>query len=289
MIKRLVKLIIELCLRFVPVQTKLALFRLILLSIGEPQSQEFHSGDYGQLPKKVLNFEKFYDDKTGGWYQPQEWTSISYDFRDYGSVELEVGRLWYAFVRLTKPKMVLETGTYKGYSTCCIATALRDIGENGHVYTIDPYNIEHLWNNTSLEPFITWIPKYSQHSLSLVENKEFDLLILDSDHSYKTVMWELIHFEKLLNVGGHILMHDSLYFDGVGAAVKQLYQNDKFEVITLTSPRNHGNLGSRCPGVTIARKKAQNPAGLKYEETFDTWEIGEVETIPYLFRNLDEH
>jgi hypothetical protein len=177
-----------------------------------------------------------------------------------------------------------------------VASALKD-NDNGreekpHIFAIDPLNLEHLWAKTDLEDYITWIPKLSTDSIPLVENKSYDVLILDSDHSYRTVMQELIKYEKLLKVGGYILMHDSLYFDGVGAAVMQLYQNPRFEVVTLNSPRTHENPRVRCPGFTIVRKILEGCPNLEYNSEFDNWNVGNRESSPflreYLFKTATE-
>jgi predicted O-methyltransferase YrrM len=239
---------------------------------------------YGALPNKVATYEELYDYNTGGWYKVDAQSLLNSTDQETASVELEVGRFWYAFVRLTKPKNVLETGTYKGYSTSCIATALRDINEDGHIYTIDPEKNEYLWKDTDIEPFITPVHEFSQNSVHLFEDKRFDLLVLDSDHSYNTAIWELIHFEKLLTIGGHILMHDTLFYDGVGAAVKPLYQNPRFEVVTFSSPRNHNDPELRCPGISIIKKIAEGAPELTYEESFDGWVIGDARSAPYLYR-----
>ena len=79
------------------------------------------------------------------------------------------------------------------------------------------------------------------------------MLVLDSDHHYDTIMTELVLYEPLLNAGGTILFHDSLFFDGVGAAVQQVLANPRFQGLTLDSPRR-AIPGQRCPGVTIVRK-----------------------------------
>ncbi len=47
---------------------------------------------------------------------------------------------WYAIVRITKPKVVIETGVDKGLGTCVLAAALlknREEGFPGRVYAID--------------------------------------------------------------------------------------------------------------------------------------------------------
>lgn len=274
-INTLAKHCINFALKFMDDEKKLAVMNLISSTLNN----EFQNGNYGNMPGTLLNYESLYKWDTGGWHNP-----IVDNQLDYASVELEVGRFFYAFVLLTQPRTILETGVYKGYSTCNMASALRLLNNEGHIYCIDPMQTCHLWENTELEGMISWIPKLSQESLDILKDKKFDLLVLDSDHSYDTVMWELMNFEKMLNEGGHILMHDSIIFDGVGAAVKQLYNNPRFEVITLNTPRKSHLPNTRCPGVTIVRKKSNEGPELKYENEFKGWFRGDGISIPYLRR-----
>ncbi|MGH2414328.1 MAG: O-methyltransferase, partial [Microcystaceae cyanobacterium] len=132
-------------------------------------------GSYGKLPVRLLNYEKLYDKRTGGWYD------INLKGITYGSVELEVGRFYYAFVQMTQPKLVLETGVFNGYSTSCVAAALKDLNNGGHIFGIDPSHMPHIWENTDVKSFITWIPTLSQDAIPFIEGKKFDLLVLDSD------------------------------------------------------------------------------------------------------------
>lgn len=275
-INTLAKHCINFALKFMDDEKKLAVMSLISSTLNK----QMQDGKYGSMPLSILNYESLYRWDTGGWHNP----AVVDNQLDYASVELEVGRFFYAFVLLTQPKAILETGVYIGYSTCNMVNALRFLNNEGHIYCIDPLRTNHLWENTELESLITWIPRLSQESLDLLKDKKFDLLVLDSDHSYDTVMWELINFEKMLNEGGHILMHDSIMFDGVGAAVKQLYDNPRFEVITLNTPRKSHLAGSRCPGMTIVRKKSDEGPELKFENEFKGWFVGNRTAIPYLRR-----
>lgn len=218
---------------------------------------------YGRVPLKLRRFERRYDPQTGGYRAPGSGQP------DYGSVELEVGRLWYSLVMLLQPQQVLETGTYYGYSTCMIAQALSDLGGERMVTTIDPDRKPHLWVGTRLAPRIEWIAARSQDAAKDLAGAAYDMLVLDSDHHYNTVMEELIAFEPMLRKGGVILMHDTLFFDGVGAAVKQLQRNPRFEVVTLDSPRTHGRPKHRRPGVTIVRKAKIKGPPLVFESQYD--------------------
>jgi predicted O-methyltransferase YrrM len=280
-LKKLIKAAIRLFLRLLSPENKMKLINYIVINYIDYQN--WKKGAYSdgtrnrqKMYQAVLsNYEKNYDPKYGGWKNP-----VTSEI-EYASVELEVAQTWYALTKLLKPVHILETGVFSGYSTCYISAALEEMNNGGHIYCIDPQIIPHLWEKTELESYITWFPKFSQDTLEDVKHIDFDLLVLDSYHDYKTVIWELINFEPLLKENGHILMHDTQYFDGVGAAVKQLYENSRFDVITIDSPRTHGIKGGRCPGISIVRKiKHGNP--IVFEEKYEDWFIGKASKPAFL-------
>lgn len=63
---------------------------------------------------------------------PEQWLCI-----DGEASEVEVLEFLYALVRMLKPRMVLETGTYLGYGAYCLACAVRENGF-GAVHTAEP-------------------------------------------------------------------------------------------------------------------------------------------------------
>jgi len=235
---------------------------------------------YGVFPKQILDFEKTYDVESSKWRTS---SLLRGEKLTSATVELEVGRFWYAISMLFRPKVVLETGTHHGYSACCIAAALREYG--GMLYTLDPESRKkHLWQGTDLEDKITYIQAYSTDSVEQLKGLQFDMLVLDAEHSYRTAMRELILYEPQLENGGVILMHDSLFYDGVGASVGQLVRNPRFEVVTLQSPRNLGSADLRCPGISIVRKVTGGEPKLEYEEKYDAWKLGSISAPPFLHR-----
>ncbi|MBI9088415.1 MAG: class I SAM-dependent methyltransferase [Desulfobacterium sp.] len=263
--------------------TQLTAFLLNSLNPQEKKKllNRFSADDSVKKYQQVLSdYEQNYNPATGGW------KNTDTNEIDYSSIELEVGKVWHTLIKLLKPTSILETGVHKGYSTCCMASALYELKTNGHIWCIDPQVLPHLWENTELDQLVTWIPKFSNETFEDVKNINFDLLVLDSNHDYNTAIWELTTFEPLLKKGGYIFMHDTLYFDGVGAAVKQLYENPRFELVTLDSPRTHGHSG-RCPGITIIRK-IKNGAPLFFEEEYDQWFIGEPDKEAFLRNYLLE-
>ena len=241
-----------------------------------------------RLPRKLTEYMRLYDRETGG-YLPQgaRPNSTSNMDRDYASVEVEVGMLWSSLVLLLRPAQVLETGTYLGFSTSCIAAALRALGGERQIVSIDPEPREHLWLGTPLARLVQYIPKFSQEAAADVAGRSFDMLVLDSDHHYGTIMAELAIFEPILRDGGTILMHDSLYYDGVGLAVKQLRENPRFECVTLDTPRTHGVKGCRPPGVTIVRKARSGAPVLQVDPALVKVNVGNRLSPPVLRTQSD--
>lgn len=250
-------------------------FRLFFLYFKRPS---FKSDAPPTFPRVMHLFERSYDEQTGGWHSFFEdilnlkFDRIRQSLIQYDSIELEVGHFYYQFIRLTKPLNVLETGVSKGYSTCCIAAALKKNRHKGHVYCVDPFPYPHLWLGTDLEQYITYFPKKSQDALPELGARTYDLLVIDSLHNYDTCMWEIMNFDKFLKPGGYILMHDSIFFEGVKAVVKQLMRNPRFEVVTLNTPRTHGT-NQPCPGISVVRKIRDGEPALIFENCYKGWEV----------------
>ncbi len=237
---------------------------------------------YGLLPGPVRLYENLYDPASCGWRSGPSGAI------EYGSVELEVGRLWYAITMLLRPSVVLETGTFNGYSTACIASALLALGGRRRLVTIDPEPRDQIWKGTDLEGVITLIRMRSQDAAADLAGVRFDMLVLDSDHHYDTVMRELILYEPHLRTDGAILLHDSLFFDGVGAAVRQLLANPRFEGVTLDTPRHHEGHTARCPGATIVRKRRAGEPALDFDPRSAGIFVGNVHEPPLLRRVIVE-
>ena len=225
-------------------------------------------------------FEKLYDPGTGGWFVPahlrhpfdssciEPWRA-KYPL-NYAPVEMEVGQFYYSLVKILRPKLILETGTHFGYSSHCIADALKENDEDGILYTIDLTKEFHIFKGTEHEERIIFINDNSlEVDISIFSEKSrtlspggkpiFDMLILDADHKYGAIIGEIIRYSPHLRVGGVMLLHDSMYFDGIGIAVQQIAKTGFFDIVNLQTPRRHGIPNGRCPGLTIATKKIPFP------------------------------
>lgn len=160
-------------------------------------------------------------------------------------------------VQLFRPEVIIETGTNVGYSTARLAHGLQSYSKTGMIYTFDIGDACHLFEGTELPQNISFILGSSLDA-DFDESIVADMLVLDSDHSYDTIIKEILRFEPQLKVGGLMLLHDSIYFDGVAHAAIELMRSPRFEVVTLPTPRTHG-MGTRPPGLTIVRKCLPTP------------------------------
>jgi predicted O-methyltransferase YrrM len=249
-----------------------------------------------RLPTLVRLFAEAYDASIGGYLVPPNssmkrfteadvtgWIKRYASEPQYDSVELEVASFLYSLLRMTGGKRVLETGCSRGFSTSFLATAVTDNGDGG-VISIDADDLFHLWEGSEVEPAITFINANSLDVVGqvreLLNGEMFDLLFLDSLHTYAHLMAEIMLYERLLKTGGMIVLHDTIFYDCLAPVVMQLSECPRFEVITLPSPRKHAH-GTRCPGVTIATKITDDVERhpLRISQTYFEW-VSDIVNLP---------
>lgn len=120
---------------------------------------------------------------------------------------------WYAIIRATKPKIVIETGIDKGLGSCIIAVALKKNSEEGH---------KGYYYGTDINPLAgeLFAGKYSKYGEILygdsIEslkklNCKIDLFINDIDHSadyeakeYETIKSKLAKKGIILGDNSHV-------------------------------------------------------------------------------------
>lgn len=168
------------------------------------------------------------------------------------------GRILSMISKLTKPKYILEVGTYTGYSTLCLAEGIKDSGE---LHTIDNneelYNFQREYFNKS-----GYGDKIFQHlgnAIDLIDtiNLKFDLIFLDADKENYTNYLELL--ANKLNTNG-VLITDNVLWSG--KVIKSISDDDlstqeidKFnKLINQRSDMETIILPIR-DGISISRKK----------------------------------
>lgn len=156
------------------------------------------------------------------------------DFDDM-SVEPEVVELLYTLVCSTRPAIIAETGTHKGFSSTCMALA----NPEAKIYTFDIVDFEakNLWEKYEVTKQIQFylrkgddIPK---------EIKNVNLLFLDSDHSTENCLSEWKAWKKRLASGGIVLLHDTLTDPRKMEALKIIAKENKLS-FNLATPRGLG-------------------------------------------------
>jgi len=139
------------------------------------------------------------------------------------------GRFLSMISKLTRPKAILEIGTYTGYAALCLAEGL---AENGTLDTID--------NNEELFDFqrkyfdeSAWGSQIRQHLGNALEiiptlNKKFDLVFIDADKENYINYFNLI--VPMMNQGGLILSDNVLWS---GKVLEEVKANDKSTKVLL--------------------------------------------------------
>ena len=132
------------------------------------------------------------------------------------------GRILSMISKLTKPKYILEVGTYTGYSALCLVEGIKGSGE---LHTIDNneelYDFQREYFNKS-----GYGDKIFQHlgnAIDLIDtiNLKFDLIFLDADKENYTNYLELLI--NKLNTNG-ILITDNVLWSG--KVIKSISDDD---------------------------------------------------------------
>lgn len=162
--------------------------------------------------------------------EPDPWNAMWKQVPKYGgqiAVELEVGELLSAMVRATKPEIVVETGTFLGFSSLMIASALKR-NERGHLYTIDrhDFNVMAEMRKFELDSWATFVHSDSRAALSELVKRvgKIDLLWLDSEAEKTLVLEELEAAMPAIRPGTIIAFHDTIYAPEVESAISEIEQ-----------------------------------------------------------------
>lgn len=120
------------------------------------------------------------------------------------------GRLLKMFVGMIKPKLILEIGTYSGYSGLCLAEGLP---EDGHLHTIEINDEQEdftlPWFKNS--PYADKITMHIGNAMEIIPELglTFDMAFIDGDKRIYSDYYELVL--EHLNSGGYILADNTLW------------------------------------------------------------------------------
>jgi predicted O-methyltransferase YrrM len=138
------------------------------------------------------------------------------------STELETLNLLNALIYAYKPHVVLETGTYLGYGTIAIASALKTNGF-GKVHTIERHSYltrEACANIKRYDPdLLDYIEMHIGESaiwLTEYEGKSFDFAFFDSELANRHIEFQIIESRNLFSSGALAMFHDTSRLRGNG-------------------------------------------------------------------------
>lgn len=145
-----------------------------------------------------------------------------YDMVPYRGAEQEVGALLYGLVRILKPQVCVETGTYVADSTEWIAKALHD-NHSGHLTTCDV-------NEQFVGPArsrLAGFPVTVHHAKGidvLSGFEQMDFVFIDSGNGAERLAELMSLNEKNISPGGLVCWHDAIDGNGVPEDCQKLYE-----------------------------------------------------------------
>lgn len=168
------------------------------------------------------------------------------------------GRMLKMFVRMIRPKQILEIGTYSGYSALCLAEGLED---GGILHTFEINDEQEDFTRPWLEnsAYADKIKFYIGDALQLVPQMDiqFDLAFVDGDKRKYIEYYEMVL--KKLSPGGYIIADNTLWD---GHVLEEPHSNDyqtigikKFNDLIANDERVEKVILPLRDGLTIIRKK----------------------------------
>lgn len=170
------------------------------------------------------------------------------------------GRFLSMLSKMIRPKVILEIGTYTGYSAICLAEGLDGEGEI-HTIEIDP-ELEQIASKYFTKAGIEkQIVQYFGDALEIIPQLDlmFDLVFIDADKENYSKYYQLI-FNKV-RTGGYILVDNVLWS---GKVIEPLKKGDKdtagileFNTLIQNDERVENVLLPLRDGLMLIRKKIE--------------------------------
>jgi len=185
-----------------------------------------HSSEMGDVVQPE------YHKATAECPNPERWRMF-----DSMTAEVEVLEFLQSLVTTTKPKLVVETGTFMGISTLWMAEGLKQNGE-GKIVTceFDPVVCQKARERIEESGLKKWIELRNESSLEIKVNAPIDLFF--SDSAIEIREQEVRHFLPQMSPEGLILMHDaSSHLKTVRQAALKMEEEGLISVLLLPTPR----------------------------------------------------
>lgn len=163
---------------------------------------------------------------------PQRWSML-----DGNTAEVETLEFLYSLVRLLKPELIVETGTWHGHMAAALGKALGQNGSGRAIsFEIDPEVCEIAQHRVKKARLDDLVEVRNQSSLESMISSQIDMLVLDSELSLRAQEFE--YFRPNLRPGAIVVFHDtSTNHRIVREDVIRLTERGLLTSIILSSPR----------------------------------------------------
>lgn len=145
------------------------------------------------------------------------------------SVTEEEALLLLSLCKAIKAKLVVEIGTYMGYSAHVMALS------GARVFSYDP------------NPQVSRFTGYTQirGDSGSVKQDKIDLAFIDGDHSYEWALKDVRNIMPRIRIGGLLVMHDTLgsWKDGPGRVAQEIHQGAAVQGFDLPTGPGQGVSG----------------------------------------------
>jgi caffeoyl-CoA O-methyltransferase len=153
--------------------------------------------------------------------------------------EDEVGKFLASLVRMSKYKTILEIGVFEGETTQHLIKALpkggQYVGIDINDYRTDATKLYMAEGGKSID----FILGNSHDELKNLPTAHFDLIFVDGDHSWASILPEFKLVEKLVARGGVIAYHDTIHLEDPKRLVDYAAFY-KYNTTTLNTPEGRG-------------------------------------------------
>lgn len=153
---------------------------------------------------------------------------------------LGLGWLYYAEVRIQRPRLAVCIGSWRGFVPLVLGKALQDNGDGGRLIFIDPSLVDDFW--TDPPRVKAWFARFGLHNVEhhRQTTQQFalsdafraltavDLLFVDGLHTAEQARFDHETFEPLLTPQAPVFFHD-----GVRRMTSRVYGPDRAYVHTV--------------------------------------------------------
>jgi predicted O-methyltransferase YrrM len=153
--------------------------------------------------------------------------------------EDEVGQFLASLVRMSKYKTILEVGVFEGETTQHLIKSLpkggQYVGIDINDYRTDATKLYMAEGGKSID----FILGNSHNELGKLPSNHFDLIFVDGDHSWASILPEFKLVEKLVSRGGVIVYHDTIHLSDPKRLVEYAAHYN-YNTTTLNTPEGRG-------------------------------------------------